>query len=313
MSSPTDPKFPDPIPGIIPFCTVNVFAGAPGVGKTAMIMDFLARMATRRTIWGQPTNCPTGFYYLAADRHWASHAKWLELAGIPEGTVKHYSVADDPNLDLKQISNAYDSLDFFALCLEKLDPKPGGFLVTDPGSPLFIAGSPNNSRDVARSLLTMSRIASHKEITILLAAHFGKQQGDDKQRYARPQDRIAGSVAFSGFSDTQMYLVDPELPDRPYHTFGWNPRHQRPQEFNCQRGENGLFIPYDVVNENVNAQRVLDTLEATGMTSYAVIVDRCFAVHQLSKATVKRALTRLLEDRRVQRMGRGTYARVVTH
>ncbi len=309
-----DQTFPDPIPGILLYRTVNIFAGAPGVGKTAMIMDWIARMATGRTVWGHPTTCPTGFYYLAGDRQWDSHARWLELAGIPEGLVHHYSITDDPLLDLNHLKNTYDALDLFALCLEKLDPQPGSLLIVDPGSPLFIAGSANNSKDVARSLITMSRIIRAKQITILMAAHFGKQSADLTTRYTRPQDRIAGSTAFSGFSDSQFYLVDPEPQNnQPWHLLGWVPRHTRPQEFKCTRGDNGLFIPYNDIEEDVTAQQILDQFVATGSTTYAVIVDRAFELHQLSKATVKRAITRLLEDRRIVRLGRGLYGKINVH
>jgi RecA-family ATPase len=310
-----DQKFPDPIKGVIPFGTVNVFAGAPGVGKTAMIMDWIARMLTNRTIWGYQTSAPTGIYYIAADRQWRSHARWLELAGIPEGTVKHYSIADDAQLDLGRISNAGDALEFFAYCLEKLDPQPGGFLVIDPGSPIFIAGSPNSSRDVARTLLTLSRIAQHKQITIILSAHFGKQSGDTKDRYVRPQDRIAGSVAFSGFSDTQIYLVDPEPQnDQPFHIMGWVPRHQAPEEFRCVRGPNGLFVPWDTVQEDERSQRVLDAFDKDGeAVTIGELVLRCLERYQYHRMVVRRALDQLLKHRRIVKLGRGKYIRAKIH
>lgn len=315
QASPVEPVvYPDPIPGIIPFKTLTVFAGAPGVGKTAMLADWIARWLAGRQIWGHPTNAPLGgFYYLAGDRQWESHAKWLEAAGIPVGSIPHYSLADDATLDHKRLLQAYDALELFTDCLNKLAPLPGAHVIVDPVSPLFVAGSPNNSRDVARTLLGMSRIAQNRLINLTLVAHFSKQPNDAKAKYARPQDRIAGSGAFSGFSDTQIYLIDPEPPDNPYHVLGWNPRHRRPQEFACRRGENGLFIPYDVLAEDVTAQRVLDQFEATGPTSYAVIVDRSFDVHQISKATVKRALERLIKNGRVTKLGKGRYARVKIH
>ncbi len=307
--------YPDPIPGIITFGTINIFAGAPGVGKTAMIVDWMARMASGRTVWGHPTNCPTGFYYIAADRQWNSHSKWLELAGLDPSKINHYSIADDDKLDLTQISNPNAALDFFASCLMGLNPQPGGFLVVDPGSPLFIAGSPNSSRDVARSLLSFSRIARAQKLTILFSAHFGKQSGDVKDRYVRPQDRIAGSVAFSGFSDTQIYLVDPEpANDQPYHIMGWVPRHSAPAEFHCVRGSNGLFVPHNVMTEDEQTQRVLDAFDKDNeVVSLNDMVLRCSERHGYHRMLVRRTLDRLLKHRRVMKIGRGRWQRVRVH
>ncbi len=315
MTDAAVPMYPDPIPGIITFGTVNIFAGAPGVGKTAMIVDWIARMATGRTIWHHPTNCPTGFYYIAADRQWNSHSRWLELAGLDPTKINHYSIADDDKLDLTQLSNPSNALDFFATCLLGLKPQPGGLLVVDPGSPLFIAGSPNNSRDVAYSLLSMSRMAQAQQLTMLISAHFGKQTGDSKTKYTRPQDRIAGSGAFSGFSDTQIYLVDPDPENNiGFHTLGWNPRHRPPQEFPCTRLANGLFGPWDTMKEDEQAQRILDAMEVNGVqTTIGDLAEKVLTLHGYSRMQVRRTLERLLKDRLIVRLGRGRFMRAKIH
>lgn len=317
VPSPTAPApFPDPIPGIIPFGTITIFAGAPGVGKTAMLADWIARWRDGRRIWGHETHAPTQFCYLAADRQWASHQQWFNRVGYPD--IPRYSLADDPFFDLKELLKPYNALDLFRRALDKVNngtpPAQGAHVFVDPVSPVFIAGSPNNSRDVARTLLGMSRECQQRKINLTCAAHFGKQPADKNSRYARPQDRIAGSTAFSGFSDTQVYLIDPELPDHPWHVLGWNPRLSRPEEFVCTRdNESGLFIPYDVIQEDETASQVLDQFDATGPTSLSVIVERTLQQHGYSRATVKRAMDRLIEQGRVCKMGRGKYQRVKVH
>lgn len=308
--------FPDPIPGIIPFGTVTIFAGAPGVGKTAMLSDWIVRWRDGKTIWGHPTNAPSQFCYIAADRQWASHQQWFNRAGYPD--IPRYSVADDARFDLTELLKPFNALDLFRRSLDKANngqpPIPGAHVFVDPVSPVFIAGSPNNSRDVARTLLNMSRECQQRQINITCAAHFAKQLADIKSRYARPQDRISGSGAFSGFSDTQIYLIDPELPDHPFHVLGWNPRLSQPEEFLCTRdAETGLFIPYDVIREDEIASRVLDCFEATGATSLAVIVERVLLQHGYSRMAVRRAIGRLIEQGRVCKLGRGKYQRVKVH
>lgn len=310
--------FPDPIPGVIPFGTVTIFAGAPGVGKTAMLADWIVRWRDGRTIWGHLTNCPTQFCYLAADRQWASHQQWFNAVGYPD--IPRYSVVDDPEFKPSDLAQHHNALGLFAKALSKANngqpPIPGAHVFVDPVSPLFIAGSPNSSRDVARSLIEMSRLTKQYAINLTVTAHFGKQIADKMSRYQRPQDRIAGSGAFSGFSDTQIYLCDPEPPDHPFHCLGWNPRHSRPEEFTCTRGDNGLFIPYDVMREDEVASQVLDCLDATGATSIAVIAERVFDQYGYSRSSVKRAIERLLEQGRIARVGHGRstqYHRVKTH
>lgn len=305
------PPFLDPIPGIMPFGTLTMLSGAPGAGKTAMVADFYVRWRDGRTIWGHATNAPTGFAYIASDRQWASHQQWFNQVGMPD--IPHYSLADDPHFDIKNIEESkalglfHDAL---KQCNDGAPPIPGSMVTVDPVTPLFIAGSPNSSRAVAKTLLTMSREARSFQITLLLIGHFGKQPADRKARYQRPQDRIAGSGAFSGFSDTQMYLCEPDLPEHPYHSFGWNPRHQPPQEFSCVRNAQGLFVPYDAMEEDAAASRVYDCLTEKGETKIALIKDRAATRHQMSAATLKRALDRLLKDGRIVRIKRGVYARV---
>jgi len=312
------PTYADPIPGILPFGTVTLFAGAPGAGKTAMIADWIVRMRDGRNIWGHKTNPSTAYCYIAADRGWASHQQWFDLVGYPD--IPHYSLADDPHFDLKDLRDASKALDLlhYALqhCNNGVPPPPGAFVTIDPVSPLYIAGNANASRDVARSLLAFSREAKSFQISLMLTAHFGKQLADKTARYARPQDRISGSGAFSGFSDTQIYLCDPDPPDHPFHSLGWNPRHRAPEEFPCTRNEHGLFVPYDLIREDEVASQVLDCFDATGETSISVIAERILTQHGYSYSAVKRALVRLLEQGRIVKVGHGRatkYRRVKVH
>lgn len=308
-ASPPTPAsaFPDPIPGVLPFGTVTVVAGAAGVGKTAMLADWIQRWRTGRTICGRSTQPPTAFYYLAADRQWASHQLWFDAVGYPE--IPHYSLADDKDFNHDKLRNANLALDVFVECVNKLDPIPGSHLIVDPVSPLFIKGDPNKARDVAVTLLRFSRLCAERQINITATAHFGKQKADPKDQYSRPQDRIAGSGAFAGFSDTQIYLIDPNPPTQPSHTLGWVPRHSAPAEFRFTRDpQTGLFVPYDVFVEIEKRDAVLSCVPkeptATKILVAAIALDA-----GISDAQAERYLASLVKDGRVVKIRRGMYQR----
>lgn len=296
--------FPDPIPGIIPFGSLTVFAGAPGVGKTAMLAEWCVRWRDGRTICQKATNKPTAFYYFAADRQWKSHQEWFDAAGFPD--ILHYSLADDHSFDLNRFKFVQKVGDLFEDMLNQLNPIPGSHVLVDPASPLFIAGESNKSRDVAITLLRFSRICKERGINITCVAHFGKQKLDPNDQYARPQDRIAGSHAFSGYSDTQIYMIDPNPPTQPYHLLGWVPRHSPPEDFRFKRAMNGLFVPFELFEELDRREAVLLCVPEEPLAVPAIIArikEKC----GLAEAQAQRYLQQLVKEGRIVRVRRGVY------
>lgn len=299
--------FPDPIPGIIPFGTVTLFAGAPGVGKTAMLAEWCRRWRDGLTICGHKTNCPTGFYYLAADRQWASHQQWFDAVGFSD--IPHYSLADDAGQNLGKLHDPKYAAQLLLDCLGKLRPIPGSHLYIDPTVPLFISGDPNKARDVAASMLRFSRLCMDLAITLFLIAHFAKQKADARDQYARPQDRISGSGAFSGFSDTQIYLIDPIPPKQPYHLLGWVPRHEKPAEFAFERDEKtGLFVPFELYDELGKLSAVLQAIPYEP-TETKIIIFTITKATNLSIPQAERYLAALTKEGRVVKLRRGLYKR----
>jgi hypothetical protein len=300
-------RFPDPIPGIIPFGTLTVVAGAPGVGKTAMLAEWIVRWRDGKTICGKQTHKPTAFYYIAADRQWQSHQIWFDAAGYPD--IPHYSLADDDLFDLNRLRFPQYAWSCFEDCFKSLSPIPGSHVFVDPASPLFISGDPNRARDVAVSMLRFSRLCRTHALNITCAAHFGKQKNDSKEQYTRPQDRIAGSGAFSGFSDTQIYMVDPCLPHQPYHVLGWVPRHSAPEEFNYVRGDKGLFIPYQDYVEETQLEQILECVPFEPLSTEGIINHVRAGYPDFSQRTIERKLTILLKQHRIVKVRRGVYQR----
>ncbi len=310
MSSPA--PWPDPIPGVIGFKSVTVFAGAPGVGKTTMMAEWIQRWRTGRTICGHATNPAAAYYFIAADRSWASHQQWFNAVGYPD--IPHYSVVNDPTFNSIDLLKPHEAPAQFARILDRLQPIPGSSVFIDPVAPIYIAGSTNDHRAVARSMVEFHVQTEQRQINLYLTAHFAKQRADPRELYARPQDRVSGTHAWQGFSDTIVYMVDPLPPQQPYTMLGWAPHHARAEDFAFVRDSaTGLFIPYDVIREDESSAYILDSFNETGPTDLSLIRDRVLLQHGYSRATVTRALARLLLDGRICKTGRGKYQRVKVH
>jgi len=302
--------FPDPIPGIIPFGTVTLFAGAPAVGKTTMLAEWCQRWRDGKTICGHPTHPPTAFCYITGDRPWSEYQPMFDAVGFRD--IPHYAVVEDTSISLADLRAPFKAAETFSKILDRLNIPPGAHVFVDPISPLFVTGDPNRQRDVAVSMIGFSRRCYERQINLTCTVHFGKQKADPKQRYARPQDRIAGSTSFAGFSCTQIYFCDPELPKQPYSLLGWNPRHHAPEDFKFVRNAEGLFIPYQGGDVLLGPEASLEAvLKALPPSPHDVSLETVVAdvhVHSgYSRATVKRALQTLIREGRALRMGRGRY------
>ncbi len=308
-SSPS-PAFPDPIPGIIPFGHVTLFAGEARVGKSPMLISWIPRWQTGRTIMGHPTNAPTGFYYLVGDRSWNAYEKWFERVGIP--SVPHYAIDDDPTFNLNLLSNEKAAHQVLIESLAKLDMPPGATLIIEPYAPGFMNGDQNRSRDVAAGMHRLRRLCKERQINVIAMVHFHKQPSDESKQYRRFIDRISGSGAFAGYSDTQMYLIGADPPLQPYHIFGWNPPHAPEEQFNYVRGTDGLFSPYsgkvkasaedrEQQRERQEVEQLYGLLPDTGTIKTSELVDRALDAFTFSQASVYRYLTILEELGRVAR------------
>lgn len=260
-ASPAAGSFLDPIPNIIPYKTLSIFAGAPAVGKTTMLLEWMQRWLTGRTICGHATNPPIHFYYICADRGLQPYQFYAKLGEEFRDRCTFYSVVGrDSKLDVDAFHNQNHGKDLIKHVFAELNPQPGAHLIIDPLAPLFITGSQNNTRNVAASLIGLSRWIEDCQVNITGTWHFAKQKTDKADRYMRPQDRISGSGAVSGFSDTQIYLVDPEPAAKPpieYHLLGWNPRDSKPEEFRFTREK--WFVPYVGIDQIGNSMSDYDS------------------------------------------------------
>lgn len=324
LSPPLIP-WPDPIHGLLTFGTANLLAGAPHAGKTTMLISWTHAWLNNGTICGYPTSKPTAITWVVADGRSNDTRQWLDRMGIGQDAVQIYDIFDDPSFPRGKLTTTGTVHEAFQHILGKTNPPPGSLLYLDPLTPLFIAGDGNKARDVALSLMHYTDVCKRLQITMLATGHFAKQKGGKEDRYAKPQERIAGSGAFIGYSSTQVYLLDPEPESEPVWTLGWVPRMGPSCMFEYVRNEHGLFVPKPNSQTAVDAlgdataevfQRargaVLTALPAfPDVMSFTVLVFALSAQHGISRATAYRHRKHLEDEGLIESVGRGQLRRTV--
>lgn len=306
----TPATFPDPIPGIIPFGSICTFAGASGVGKTCLYATWIKRWQTGQTICHHETHRPVEIGVLVGDRRWQSHRQWFDAAGIDDNSLKHYSLRDDDTFVWNDLRLGPKVKDMFSKALDRLNLAPGSLLLVDPLA-LWLSGKVNDYKDVAIGLGVLDSVIRPRQLTMLGIFHQSKQIADKSQQYTRPQDRILGSAATIGFSDTAMYLLGPEDLDTPYYGFGWVPHNAKAETFKFTKDAWGLFIPYGETDDYDRIEVVFEHIpnDTHGITTGQLLHRLEAKQIEISRRTVFLCLKKLIEDGRVVLVRRGLYRR----
>lgn len=223
---PTNPAiaYPDPIPGILPFGSLNIFGGASGVGKTTACVPLAVALKTGASYFGRQTHAPTQLYYLAADRDWRTYHTKFAAAGFPD--IIHYALPDD-RTEVPKARLPRTQFDLFERCMQKLAPIPGGFVFIDPIAPTFVRGDQNHSWDASTAMHHFRWVAQAYQVTLLCMSNVVKERTD--AGFTRARDRISGSGALGAYSDTQFYLLNGQAPDT--RVYGWAPREEAEVEY----------------------------------------------------------------------------------
>lgn len=302
------PAYPDPIPLVIPFGSINLFAGAPKRGKTTLIAQWAKRWMEGKTICGLPTNIPSDFAIITNDHKWAiNQGIWFEKAGYPD--VKHYALRDDKRTNWHLLRTPQGRGQLLKHCLDQVKIEPGGLLVLDVVGP-FLTNKINDYNEVLAGLGVMSQILDEYQVTTLAPAHMGKQKNDTQQQYKEPHERILGSGAQIGFCDTTFYLLGPKDLDAEYYQVGWLPTHAAAGQFNLTRDPaTGLFLPHTLQDhsEHVAQDRPSQLLRLipTEGISRGDLEEIATEHLRVSRATIGRDLDILKQHRLIVWDGRG--------
>jgi len=311
----------DPLPPVLLAGSVNLLAGAPGTGKTAFLAWWITQFAQGLPVFErQPTQIPFQGW-ITADRSWdRSTVKWFELAGYPE--LPHYSLQDDRSFKKARLRNRRDRIAIFRECLDAVAQQaPGGqlpvgsLIYADPIA-LFLGGNLVDYDTCAVACSEIREICLDRGISVIGTAHSAKQKAEKKDRYLRLQDRILGSAALFGYTDTQLYLAAPEELDVDHYTFLWAPHHARTQTFALHRDEQGLFVPGTEMTPLPSTGGRPKVSDAWITTAFAVdnTPDQTFRQLQVhadragvSRATATRQIRDAVSEGRLRAVRRGVY------
>lgn len=300
-------SFPDPIHALVPFGSICTLSGASGVGKTAFIAGMIATIQRGEPFCGHQTHLPPAIGVFVCDRPWRDHNAWFQKAGC--GDLPHLSLRDIDNYswdtlrDYKRIPQIFGSL------IDQINLPPGSLLIVDP-LPLFIPGRLIDYKDVAIGLGHLDQQLKARGLTMLGVFHVSKQKSNKNDRYMRPQDRILGSSALIGYSETAFYLLSPDEAETHGYEFGAISHQLPPIVAQYKRTENGLFTPAHDLDGVGEEEKALAAFPAAGTTvSASVLYETLQRQLKCSESTAKRLVGRLLGDGRVRKLGRGIFER----
>jgi hypothetical protein len=301
--------FPDPLGALIPFGSICTLSGASGVGKTAFLASMIRALqgGSGPTLFGQPLHPPTAIGVLACDRPWRDHNAWFQKAGC--GDLPHVSLRDIANYQWDVLRRPAEIPKIFGKLIDAIGLPAGGFLIVDP-LPLFIPGRLIDYKDMAIGFGLLDQQIQARQLTMLGVFHVAKQKANKNDRYQRPQDRILGSSALIGYSETAFYLLSPDEADRKTYEFGGIPHQMAPLMLEYTRGEDGLFVPAHELDHVDADETALACFPPVDQTMAATI-----AIMQIRKAlncgerTAYTYVRTLLREGRIQKVGKGLYQR----
>lgn len=292
----------------MPFGSISTLSGASGVGKTAFLAGMVKAWQLNHDLFGLKTGKLPAIGMLACDRPWRDHQAWFDRAGCEP--FAHYSLRDEAYAwdllrDHKGVPKVFGGL------VDSLKLPPGSLLIVDPIS-LFIPGRLFDYKDVAIGLGLLDAELKARQVTTLGVFHVAKQKGDKNSRYMRPQDRILGSSALIGYSETAFYLISPDEAERRTYEFGIISHQLKSTALQYVRTEKGLFIPAEILDDIQEIETALQLLPADGgaltTAQWAIEIQRSMAV---SLRTAERLMRQLRREDRVVKMGKGKYRRAI--
>lgn len=297
---PEPSRLPYLIEGMIPAGQVHLLGGPSGGGKTTLAFQMLGALVKGEPFLGRQTR-QVKIAYISGDRPTLSVLETQDRCGV---SFPVFSAVDENLVGEDLITKIFPRLT--AVCGgEKPDViYIDGFTAFVPG------GFLNNYSIVAKWLAGLQRYCRKMGITIIGACHTAKTKEGEK--FTNPRQRIAGSVAWAGFSETVLIiepLDDEKAKDkRIVHIL---PRNHSGENLILKFNSIGqLTLPDKVAQAETITSFVMDgimsQLKPGTQVLYSYLHDAAIA-KGVNARTFNRWLVKSVEDGSLRKEKRGIY------
>lgn len=279
------------IDDILPAREVHFLAGPSGAGKSTFNFQFLENWSSGNKVFGHSSH-PVPFLYVSCDRSLASVYRTIKRVGTkpPEMMM---SVID---ANIKTMASLQQHV------LTKFPTAK--FLIFDGIASLTPQGKIGDYQTVSDFLKDLSSWCQRNDRTIMGMGHSAKTK--EGETYLSPRERILGSVAWGGFSETVIFIEPAKADDtgnklRYLHLL---PRNFREERFEMELSSEGLLIP---VEKKVLPPSKLKGFIASLPCGGEFTFEEAMMHASASKQYVSRTLAKMYADGELLRLRTGVY------
>lgn len=215
---------------IFPRSEVHLLGGPSGAGKTTLLFQILSAWELGEDVFGYKS-FPLPWAYIACDRSQEATERTLKRLNLHPSSVCSLVNTEIP-LSLPAI-----------LTHVQKSHTHTKVLAIDGIGRLCPEGKINDYNMVSNFLCGLNRFCRKNDVTIIGLGHTTKVKKGEE--FINPRQRILGSVAWGGFSDTVVVIepTNPEDVDDPQRTVLILPRNESSFRLDYQFDKDGKLVP----------------------------------------------------------------------
>jgi len=276
---------------ILPLREVHILAGPSGGGKTTWLLKMIQEWARGEPVFGYKS-FPLPYVYVSCDRSGSDCLRTFARVGINPDTFPYLSA-----LEAK-----LDSVETIIKYVHNKDATVRVFFIEAFTS--LAPGGKNSEYDAVKKFLTKTtRLCQDKDVTILGMGHSPKAKEGEK--YSSPRERILGSVAWGGFSNTTLVIEPSGSDDGERRVLYVLPRNAKDLQFKLAWKDGQLVDDPDMAVAG-KLDKFLEELEDGREFEMKHLVAKGLG----SRSAAYRWLETKLEEETVSKVGRGVFCKV---
>jgi len=279
---------------VLPRGQIHILSGSSGSGKTTLIQQILSNREDENmpfTLQGK------GVAMAIMDRSAEAVEERNKKLGVTD--IELYSLVGDKEFNIGLVGHPHQLLQWVISRFNN----PFEILILDPLM-LLLEGVMEYT-EVARSLIRLGHKAAIENITILGTHHTTKARIESG--FKRPHDRVLGSGAFLGYSDTQLTLIDGPEQDKEYQSVYVKSHTSAPAVYHFKWTNTGELVCYDPLMDAETGGDGDYNSETKAQMLTTKQLNLLFGGLGYSRAKGYRIIDKLIEERRLHKLERGKY------